>query len=490
MFAMDFNVTVNSTTVEVGESETELEILDYLQSLGNLTGAVGEDVETDSFRSWLLEMQDLHNRTDTAAGFECFGFSDCLNTIADATEELLIISPSLIADPLLEAFPSARQALLDIVQSMNITIIGTSQNLQTFYAIIGDLQLTSYYCAQPPVIIQQPPQRINPREGSTVQLTCNASSDFSITYKWKRDEIELQNATMSTLVIENIQLADSGNYTCEATNHIGTVETIEVSVEVQQPPEFFLEPSNIEVYFGDLNDATFQCNATGWPFPGFTWHFKPKNSTDNFTVIPNEVNNEYSVGSPRPADEGSYFCSASNEQATIQSRIVELVVLEASAAQLSQRFTIEFTLNVNDNSLTDVNEEAINSTTEFFIEMLCNSVDLQSTTIENVETKSQGDELLISLSLNSNNIPYPETSLADVGQLVPQAFNDWAAVRQNLEDWITNDNLTINTSGLIYISDPSSVVIDTAEQTCPSGREISLSNNFICGNYNLVCCVL
>ena len=485
-FAMDFNVTINSTTVEVGESETELEILDYLQNLGSLSGTVGEDVEADSFRSWLLEMQDLHNQTDTAAGFECFGFSDCLNTIADATEELLLTSPSSIADPLLDAFPSARQALLDIVQSMSITITDASQNLQKFYAIIGDLQLTNYYCAQPPVIIQQPPQRVNPHEGSTLLLTCNVSSDFSVTYKWKREEIELQNANQSILEIENIQLADSGNYTCEATNHIGTVETIEVSVEVQQPPEFFLEPSNVEVYYGDWNGATFQCNATGWPFPGFTWHFKPKNSNGNFIIIPGEDENEYPLGSPKPEDEGYYFCSAINEQSTIQSRIVELVVLEASAVQLSQKFTISFTLNANDNSLTDVNEESINSTTEFFIKMLHDSVDLQSALIENVETTAQGDELLMSFSLVSNNIPYPETSLADVGQLAPQAFSEWAGVRQQVENWGTSDNLTINTSGLIYISDPSSVVIDTAEQACPSGREISLSNNFICGKLYVI----
>ena len=485
-FAMDFNVTINSTTVEVGESETEMEILGYLQNLGSLSGTVGEDVEADSFRSWLLEMQDLHNRTDTAAGFECFGFSDCLNTIADATEELLIISPTTVADPLLNAFPSARQALLDIVQSMSITITDASQNLQKFYDIIGNLQLTSYYCAQPPVIIQQPPQRLNPREGSTLQLTCNVSSDFSIAYEWKRDEIELQNANQSILEIENIQLADSGNYTCEATNHIGTVETIEVSVEVQQPPEFFLEPSNIEVYYGDWNGATFQCNASGWPFPGFTWHFKPKNSSGNFTIIPGEDENEYPLGPPTPEDEGFYFCSASNEQGTIQSRIVELIVLEASAAQISQRFMIEFTLNPDDNSLTDVNEEVINSTTEFFIEMLHNSVNLQSTTIENVEVTAQGDELLMSFSLISNNIHYPETSLADVGQLAPQAFGEWAGVRQQVENCITSDNLTINTSGLIYISDPSSVVIDTVEQACPSGREISSSNNFICGKLYVI----
>ena len=197
-----------------------------------------------------------------------------------------------------------------------------------------------------------------------------------------------------------------------------------MSVEVQQPPEFFLEPSNIEVYYGDWNGATFQCNASGWLFPGFTWHFKPKNSNGNFTIIPGEDENEYPLGSPKPEDEGFYFCSASNEQSTIQSRIVELIVLEASAVQLSQRFTISFALNANDNSLTDVNEESINSTTEFFIKMLHDSVDLQSASIENVETTAQGDELLMSFSLSSNNIPYPQTSLADVGQLAPQAFGE------------------------------------------------------------------
>ena len=479
IISMNFNVTINSTTVELGESETEIEILDFLQNLGNLSGTVGEDVEEDSFRSWLLEMQDLHQRTGAAAGFECFGFSDCLNTVADVTEELLIFSPSLIANALLDVFPIARRVLLDIVQSSNITITDASQNLKKFYNVIGDIQLTNYYCAQPPVIIEQPPQRVNPREGSTLQLTCNVSLDFSVSYEWKRGEIELLNANLSILTIENIELADSGNYTCEATNHIGTVVTIEVSVEVQQPPAFFLEPNNIDVYFGDSNNATFQCNATGLPLPGFTWHFQPKNS-DNFTEILGEVNNEYSVGYPKPENEGLYYCTASNEQDTIQSRIVELTVLEASVMQISQNFMVEFTLNVNDNSLTDINEESRNFTKQFFINLIEDNVDLESATIENITITRFGSELIISFSLISENIPYSETSLEVISQSVPQVLSEWATVRQELEDLITSDNLTINSSGLIYISDPSSVVIDAVQQICPSGREISASNNFLC----------
>ena len=480
---MNFNVTFNSTMVELGESETELEILDFLQNLGNISGTVSGNVEVDSYRSWLLEMQDLHNRTATAAGFQCLGFSDCLNIITDITEELLIFSPSPIADPLLDAFPLAKKALLDIVQLSNITITGATENLKIFYTIISDIQLNSYYCAEPPAIVEQPPQRVNPHEDSMLKLTCNVSSDFSISYVWKRDEVEVVNANLSTLTIDNIQLADSGNYTCEATNHIGTVETIEVSVEVQQTPAFFLEPVDMDVYYGDSNNATFQCNATGWPFPGFTWYFKSKNSDGNFSEIPDEVDNEYSVIYPKPENEGSYYCSASNEQGTIVSRIGVLTVLEASVTQLSRSFTVMFTLRVDDNALTAISEELRNQTKELFISLLNDNVALESAIIENIETTGFGSELNISFNLISSSIPYPATSLDVIRMLVPEALNEWATAQQELESWITSDNLTINSSGSIYTSDPSSAVIDDIQQTCPSGMEISDSNNLLCCKY-------
>ena len=243
---------------------------------------------------------------------------------------------------------------------------------------------------------------------------------------------------------------------------------------------------------GDWNGATFQCNATSWPYPGFTWHFKPKDSDGDFLIIENEVDNEYTIELPQLKHEGLYYCSASNEQATIQSRIAELTVLESSTTQMSQKFTVNFTYidsevdyQDNNDTMDDylADEELINATVQSFIDLINNSIDLLSTNIQDVEIMEDGDEFVISLSLISKYIPYPETSLDVINQVVPMALVEWAAVREELEEWITGDNLTINSSRFIYTSDPSSLVTDYVQQTCSSGRHISLDNNFLCGKY-------
>ena len=205
---------------------------------------------------------------------------------------------------------------------------------------------------------------------------------------------------------------------------------------------------------------------------------------------------------PQPEHEGMYYCSASNEQATIQSRIVELTVLRASAVQMSQKFTLNFTLSdnetMNDSYFMDddvdnndtlnnyylVNEVLRNTTEQSFIDLINSSFTLQSTTINDIEIMIWDDDLIISFSLISNSIPYPETSLDDINQLVPLALLEWANVQRELEEWITSDNLTIESNEFIYTSDPLSVVTDIIQQICPSGREISLDNNFLCGKFS------
>ena len=137
--------------------------------------------------------------------------------------------------------------------------------------------------------------------------------------------------------------------------------------------------------------------------------------------------------------------------------------------------------------MTAVNEESRNLAKESLIDLIDRNIDLKSAVIygENIKITQFGSKMIVSFSLISNNISYPETSLEDINHLVPIAFNEWDTVRQELKEWITNENLVINTSGMIYTSDPSSVVIGAAEQTCPSGRERAMTNHFLCGKYNI-----
>lgn len=98
----------------------------------------------------------------------------------------------------------------------------------------------------------------------------------------------------------------------------------------------------MNTYIGDVNGVRFTSNATGWPFHGFRWYFRPKNR-QNFTQIPNEDENEYFISNPQPKHEGSYYCVAFNEQGSNKSNIVNLTILDVSVLQLSQSFSINFT---------------------------------------------------------------------------------------------------------------------------------------------------
>ena len=181
--------------------------------------------------------------------------------------------------------------------AQNINLQSALQKPNNFLNIINNTELNDYWCATPPVIIKQPALRINPRENTTASLSCKVLSDKYTSYKWKKNGIELPNQKNSTIIIKNVQLLDSGNYTCEVTNHVGTVESTAASVDVQQFPWFFLLPENVNAYIGDVNGARFTSNATGWPYPGFRWYFRSKHSK-NFTQIPDEDENEYFIQNP------------------------------------------------------------------------------------------------------------------------------------------------------------------------------------------------
>ena len=480
--------TVNNTNT----SKEVSELLNLLQEHLLDGEKLSKSLDNNLFQSWQVKMEDLHNQTKSAAGFSCFGFSDCLQEVVDTLTELVNDIPSINA-ALLSALPDAARDLLDLALLENYSIISAVENTLRIYSIANDSVLKDYWCAGPPKIITQPVMNITSLENTTIELSCKVEVEQFTTYQWRKDCVQLPNQRNSTLVLSNVQLSDSGNYTCVVTNQASSTTSINSSVEVHQLPAFFLELDNVDAYLGDTNGAIFKSNATGFPVPGFRWYFQP-NGRKGFTQIPNENENELVIPTPLPKDEGSYYCEAFNKQGFIRSRIVNLTVLDSSVLQTAQTVYINFTRTSN---LEDLNDDfdqsgsgfdALTSTTTMrlkdnLIKTLRSMISFNSTSLENVTVSySSVINITVSFTLYSEYIDYPETPLSEFTQLAPLARAEWGPVWERLQLLLRSSELFItDDEENEYISNPSSVTLDVLQDACPAGKTVSTINNLLCG---------
>ena len=492
----------------------------------------GQDIsnvlDKDLFKSWQAKIEYLHNQTKSAAGFSCLGFSDCLQEVTDTLDELIADSP-LNASVQLK-LPTAAKDLLELALLQNYSIISALQNIQKIYKIANNSILSNYWCSGPPVIRIQPVRRFTPRKNATIELSCQAENEEVVSYQWKKDCIQIPQQKNNTLVLTNVKLSDSGNYTCIVTNQVSSVTSINSSVEVQQFPSFFLQPDNVDEYIGNWNGAVFQSNATGLPYPGFRWYFRPKGLSE-FTQIPGEDQNELAIVPPLPENEGSYYCEAFNEQGVLRSRIVNLTVLQSTVVQVAQTAYINFTylseveeitvgsgskLNVTDEVIADysgsggavlgsghdVNDSGsggavlgsgydVNVTitpvtrrmlTKSLMDVLNILMSFGSTSLQNVTFRIVSPlTITASFTLYSKQINYPEISLSEINQLAPQARVEWIEVWSKLQEVLSVSGFIINDDKYELESDASSLRVDMLKFACPVGKEVSTINNFLCG---------
>ena len=337
----DITSSIDDSLNRINDSDEASELLKLMQEYLLSGQELGSNLGGKAFQSWQAKMEYLHNETSSAAGFPCLGFSNCLQEITDFINELIMAFPlNDFTD--FPALDDAAKDLLDLALLQNYSITSAVGNTQKIYELASHPVLYNYWCAGPPKITVQPQQRITARENTTVELTCEVEVEEHTTFQWQKDCIQIPNQRNRMLVLPNVMLSDSGNYTCVVTNQVSSVTSINSSVEVQQFPSFFLQPENVDEYIGNWNGAIFRSNATGFPYPGFRWYFQRK-GTSGFIQIPGEDQNELHIRPPFPKDEGSYYCEAFNEQGVLRSEIVKLTVLDSTVVQLAQTVHLNLT---------------------------------------------------------------------------------------------------------------------------------------------------
>jgi len=116
------------------------------------------------------------------------------------------------------------------------------------------LLLSSRTAVAQPLITSQP-KAASVSIGATVTFRVTASG-APLTYQWQFNGMAIAGATVSSLSLTNVQVADAGDYSVVVTNAAGSTTS--------QPAKLTVDPTFTKITAGDL------VNATG-PFFGCAW---------------------------------------------------------------------------------------------------------------------------------------------------------------------------------------------------------------------------
>src|SRR5207244_1327614 len=76
--------------------------------------------------------------------------------------------------------------------------------------------------AKPPTITGQPQGRVVQPQ-SSVSLSVTAGGSPPLTYQWRHNGVNLNGASLSTLLLQNVQATNTGGYDVVVTNAFGSI---------------------------------------------------------------------------------------------------------------------------------------------------------------------------------------------------------------------------------------------------------------------------
>ena len=463
-----------------GSSEDEefQAYLDLIRDYEDLSMEALTTLVVTIFSEWQASMEMLYSESGSVGEISCDGLADCLQTSTDQLLNLISLTPERELSPdflsLRPRLPFAVESLLQLALISNLTISEGIDRVAPIIEITTAYATNNYWCNEPPVIVSEPPAEVNVSLGGTLQLLCEAESSLPLTYHWARDGNVLPQFNTSHMVIAAVQRQDSANYTCFASNAVGTVQSLDTSVTVYELPEFYLLPQSVATYSGDGNGAWFACNASAWPFPGWRWYHHISLS-DNWTIIEGEETNELLVVSPQMEDEGEYMCEAYNYHGSVYSDPVTLTLLPFTVSQ--REFPVEFSVFTPNTSCP------LEDLYDTLLSLLSETIRGETAVIQDLNiTEVESENYDVSLSLVSENVTTRYLHLSTFAENANSALPHIRSLKKSL--WLITDVLEGGANDLICPGTNSSVIEDSVvvgklKCVCPPGQRLN-SDSLLC----------
>lgn len=175
----------------------------------------------------------------------------------------------------------------------------------------------------PPVITDQSGSlTVDPGEPVTFSVTVTGSAPLS--YQWRKDGVDITDATTSSYTIPSAQELDEGAYRCYIANSAGTKTnsnplSVAAILTVNDPPQIVTDPVSQTVTFGD--PVEFSVLVTGSEPISYQWRKDGMNIADATTST-------YSIAAADYTHRGDYDCVVTNSADTDTSLAASLTVAD------------------------------------------------------------------------------------------------------------------------------------------------------------------
>ncbi|XP_069861249.1 hemicentin-2 [Dipodomys merriami] len=178
-------------------------------------------------------------------------------------------------------------------------------------------------------------------QGVEVKVSCSASGLPAPHISWSREGLALREGSrirvdaQGTLLIRDLAPEDAGNYSCRATNEVGTDEET-VTLYYADPPSASAVRAVVLAAVGE--EAVLACAVSGIPLPRVIWYrgalemiLAPEGSSPGTLRIP----------AAQERDVGIYTCRAINELGNASAQIQLEVGYPPRLLELPQEVTAE-----------------------------------------------------------------------------------------------------------------------------------------------------
>ena len=165
--------------------------------------------------------------------------------------------------------------------------------------------------------ITSQPVSVNVFAGSPASFQVTATGTPPLTYQWKKNDINIPNATQSVFSLASAKITDAGTYQVIVSNRAGSVTSnpVQLTIVSAIKPSIIQEPKSLFLFTGF--SASLQVTATGTPPLTYQWK---KNNIN----IPNATQSVFSLASAKNTDAGTYQVIVSNGAGSVTSKSVQL----------------------------------------------------------------------------------------------------------------------------------------------------------------------